>query len=581
MHMLISDATFVVTDTETTGVSPSEDRVIEIGAVKICGDRVVDRFSSLINPLRSIPGRITRLTGISTGMVFDQPTAEAVLPDFRRFLGDAVFVAHNLSFDWRFINAELDRCNHDVLENESLCTLRLARRVLRGLRSKGLSSLSDYYGIRIDHRHRALDDAEATGIILTRLVSAIAFEHGIDTMEALLGFQRQAYGSRLDDAAHVKQIRSEVLPVMPPRPGVYFMRNRSGKVIYVGKAKNLRARVRTYFTAIEAHPPRTRKLIREVRDVTWKETASELAALLEESRLIKEHQPRHNRALKRFGRRPFIRLDTSSPFPRVEVVQHLVDDGAEYFGPVHGSRNAAGVVDLINTVFRLRECDDATLSRGHSCIYAGMNRCLAPCVSPHVGYAEEVQRVRNFLMGRDDSIFNALEERMKRSAADLEFEQASAYRDWIQMLERMLGQQREVAAPVLDNNAVIIEPSAASEGAQLFFVRFGRYVFNMSLSAKPSREESDRLSEALRTFYNPLQLRPVRYHRQEAEEITILLNWLYARRDVVSIVRWEARLPVKDFAAQVGAAVYARREKGRGAVAVGLSHDDESLCSNF
>src|SRR5690606_35221558 len=116
--------------------------------------------------------------------------------------------------------------------------------------------------------------------------------HGIDTIEGLSGFQHRAYGRHLEDAAHVKQIRAEILPLIPPRPGVYFMHNRAGKVIYVGKAKSLRTRVRTYFTAIEAHPPRTRSLIREVRNVTWKETGSELVALLEESRLIKEHQPR-------------------------------------------------------------------------------------------------------------------------------------------------------------------------------------------------------------------------------------------------------------------------------------------------
>ena len=382
--MLLSDATFVVTDTETTGGSAASDRLIEIGAVKLRHGEVVERFSSLINPMRSIPARITHLTGISTAMVFDQPAVESVLPRFQEFLGESIFVAHNLGFDWRFIDAELGRADLPGLNNERLCTLRLARRVLRGLRSKGLSSLSDYYGIRIDRRHRALDDAEATAIILTKLLSSIEFEHGITCVNDLLAFQRQTYGAYLDDAKHVRRIREEVLPVVPPRAGVYFMRNRSGKVIYVGKAKNLRSRVRTYFTAVEAHPARTRKLVKEVRDVTWRETGSELAALLEESRLIKEHQPRHNRALKRYGRRPFIRLDCSAKYPTVSFVSQLVDDGAEYFGPVRGGRNAAFIVDLIDTVFKLRECDDGTFARRSACMYAEMNRLSRTlCIRRH------------------------------------------------------------------------------------------------------------------------------------------------------------------------------------------------------
>jgi len=566
--MQICETTFVVTDTETTGGSAADDRLIEIGAVKVCDGRIVDRYTSLVNPGRSVPGRITRLTGISTAMVFDQRPAKAVLPEFRRFLGDAVFVAHNLAFDWRFINVELDRCDQESLDNRALCTLRLARRVLRGLRSKGLSSLSDHYGISIDRRHRALDDAEATAIILTRLISAIEFEHGVSDLSGLLSFQRLAYGSTLEDSEHVKRIRHEILPVVPRRPGVYFMRNRAGRVIYVGKAKNLRSRVRTYFTAVEAHPPRTRRLVRETRDVTWKETGSELGALLEESRLIKELQPRHNRALRRYSRRPFIKLDFQTAFPRVGIVQHVIDDGAEYFGPVHGTRNAARLADMINAVYRLRECDDATMARGRVCMYAEMGRCLAPCVHPEVEYSAEVERVRRFLMGRDDTIRDLLESRMREAADRLEFEEAREYRDWIEMLDRTIGRQREIAAPVMDHNAVVVESSVRPDSAQLFFVRFGRFVYNMQISRRPEASERARLREAISTFFNPTQLRPLKYHRQEADEITILLNWIHARRDSVTIVRWYEQTQDDAFTTEVCAAltsadVFNRKRSGR------------------
>ena len=137
--MHVSDATFVVTDTETTGLKAEEHRVIEIGAVKVEDGDVVDRFQQLVNPQRSIPGRITKLTGITTGMVFEAPTMEEVMPAYLDFLGDGILTAHNLSFDKGFLEAECERLGRGPLSNETLCTVRLARRLLPGLDSKGLS----------------------------------------------------------------------------------------------------------------------------------------------------------------------------------------------------------------------------------------------------------------------------------------------------------------------------------------------------------------------------------------------------------------------------------------------------------
>jgi len=166
--MTIEDATFVVTDTETTGTKAASNRIIEIGAVKVEAGEITDRFQQLVNPERTIPSRITHLTGITTGMVFDQPTMESVMPQYLDFLEDGILVAHNLPFDLRFLNAECSRLGLDDLSNRTLCSLRLARRLLPGLRSKGLSRLAQFYGINVNGRHRALGDAEATGIILQR-----------------------------------------------------------------------------------------------------------------------------------------------------------------------------------------------------------------------------------------------------------------------------------------------------------------------------------------------------------------------------------------------------------------------------
>ena len=140
------------------------------------------------------------------------------------------------------------------------------------------------------------------------------------------------------------------------------MHDAQGEVIYIGKAKSLRSRVRSYFTAIESHASHTRKLVQTVRQLTWRETGSELGALLLESRLIKTQKPRFNRAQRRYRSRPFVRLEITDRFPRISAQTYLKDDGAEYFGPLGGRRQAEMVVELINRLFLLRECDDATFA---------------------------------------------------------------------------------------------------------------------------------------------------------------------------------------------------------------------------
>ncbi|PSQ67046.1 MAG: DNA polymerase III subunit epsilon, partial [Bacteroidetes bacterium QH_1_61_8] len=243
--MQVSDATFVVTDTETTGTSPEENRIIEIGAVKWNDGTVVDRFQQLVNPQRSIPGRITKLTGITTGMVFEAPTIDDVLPAYLDFLGEGILTAHNLSFDKDFLDAELGRLGREEIPNETLCTVRLARRLLPGLDSKGLSRLTQFYDIDVDGRHRALGDAEATGIVLRRLLSQLAFEHEIKSVEGLLSFQYRPYQKVRSVPSNIETIREEILPEVPDEPGVYALKNSSGTSLYVGKAKCLADRLRT------------------------------------------------------------------------------------------------------------------------------------------------------------------------------------------------------------------------------------------------------------------------------------------------------------------------------------------------
>ena len=555
--MSIADVPFVVTDTETTGTKAASNRIIEIGAVKVVGGEIVDRFSQLVNPECAIPGRIQRLTGISTAMVFDEPTAADVLPRYLDFLGEGVLVAHNLPFDLRFLNAELARLGRPTLPNQTLCTLRLARRLLRGLRSKGLTAVAEFYGISIHGRHRALGDAEATAEILLRLLERLQAEHAVETVEELLVFQHSTYSKSSKPPKHLRRIREEVLPRLPDRPGIYFMKDSGGATLYIGKAKRLKSRVRSYFTAIEAHPPRLRKLVEAVRDVAWEETPSELDALLLESRLIKAQQPRFNRAQRRYRNRPFIRLDARHPFPSISWSRYLLNDGAEYFGPLGGRRQAELVTAVIERFFKLRPCGEDTFAHGKRCLFLATGRCALPwCEGKEdaVGYAAEVQRVRDFLNGKDAWVLGEIEAAMKKEAAALHFEQAALYRDWLRRLERMMRKQAALASSVLRHNAAIVLPE--KEGAQLTLVRFGRPVETLALPAVPAPADVRHLRERLAAWFCDSQKEPERYLKQEIDEVRVLAHWMYIYRAQARPVHWQGDLDafVADVLAEAEAA---------------------------
>ncbi len=556
--MRVADASFVVVDVETTGRRAASDRLIEIGAVKVCGGSVIGQFEQLINPGCAVPWRITQLTGISTAMVFERPMVADVLPQFAEFLGDGVFVAHNLSFDAGFINEERRRLGEAELRNETLCTLRLARRLLPGLRSKALPALADFYGIRIRRHHRALADAEATADILLRLLDQLAMEFDVDQVSDLLTFQHRRYSAIRRISSHIARIRDQVLDTIPDAPGVYFMKDGRGKILYVGKAQKLNTRIRSYFTSIENHAPHVRQLVKSVRQVDYEETDSELDALILESRKIKQLQPSYNRAQRRYLNRPFIRIDDAHTAPRVSSSAFLHGDGAEYYGPLADRDEAGFLVELIDRFFRLRECDDELLARGRRCVYASIDRCTAPCEdSDNAEQREELNRVRAFLSGQDDGISARIERAMKDAAAEMDYEQAATYRDWLARLRRILRKRGTVATRVLDHNAVVVH-RPTEQSPRLLVISRGRHVDTLKVE-----DDVETSMQVLQVrlgihfdFSSPIDV----YREEEIDEIFLLSHWLYVHRSDVRQVRWDRDTPIERLVADVRAELLDRAE---------------------
>ncbi len=276
---------YAVVDVETTGGAARYERIIEIAVVLHDGERVVDTFDTLIYPERSIPWHITQITGISDEMVANAPRFFEVAKQIVEMTRDAVFVAHNASFDYGFLREEFARLGYTYTCRQRLCTVRLTRKVFPGLASYSLDNLRKHFGIASERAHRALDDALAAARLLEL---ALSTQGGTAQAQALLRNEIQA--SRLPEGVSLERLQD-----VPEACGVYYLHDAYGRVVYVGKSINMCKRLMEHFADTS---PKGEKLRATVADFSFEMTGSELVALLLESAEIKRLQPSINRALR-------------------------------------------------------------------------------------------------------------------------------------------------------------------------------------------------------------------------------------------------------------------------------------------
>jgi DNA polymerase III epsilon subunit family exonuclease len=282
---LLEDAEFVVFDLETTGLSAVSSRICEIGAVRVRGLELCDEFETLVNPGVPLPAPIEQLTGLRDAQLRAAPGVGSAIRRFVVFAGGATLVAHNARFDLSFLDRQLERLLGRKRAAPALDTVALARRLLAGRTSRaGLASLASFFGTSVQPCHRALPDAQATAEVLVRLIG-LAQERGAQTLSELHALaaprERRVYGKRA--LAHGA----------PPRPGVYVFRDLHGQALYVGRARDLRARLRSYFRS-ERQRPAVEAALAAVERIEWTVLGSELEAGLEELRLLRELRPPAN-----------------------------------------------------------------------------------------------------------------------------------------------------------------------------------------------------------------------------------------------------------------------------------------------
>lgn len=343
----LSEVTFVVVDLETTGASPATCAITEVGAVKLRGGECLGRFQTLVNPGVAIPPQITYLTGITDSMVGPAPLIEPVLASFEEFLGNAVLVGHNVRFDISFLEAVRARNGQGRMGNGVVDTCSLARRLVRDeVRDCRLATLSRHF--RLDHQptHRALDDALATGELLHHLLERAAGLGvlGLDDLVALPAM-----------TGHPEAGKLRLTTRLPRAAGVYLFRDAVGHVLYVGRATNLRQRVRSYFSTDERR--KIGGLLRQTAAIDHVECSGVLETVAAEARLIRHLTPRYNRQGKSWNKYAYVKLTLNERFPRLSVVRRArPGDGCLYLGPVASMRSARALVEAIETAVPIRAC---------------------------------------------------------------------------------------------------------------------------------------------------------------------------------------------------------------------------------
>ncbi|HSK24418.1 MAG TPA: DEDD exonuclease domain-containing protein [Egicoccus sp.] len=538
------ETTFVVLDLETTGLQPGRDRITEVGAVKVRGGDVLGELRTFVHPDRPIPPAITAVTGITDAMVRDAPPIGAVVPILREFLGAAVLVAHNARFDLSFLRAAWSATGAGDYDPVVVDTARLGRRLLHDeVRNCRLETLARHLRARTMPEHRALTDARATVDVLHGLIER-AGTLGAVTLEDLRDLSR----STSDKAFR----RIDLVRDAPSVCGVYRFLDPRDEVLYVGKATDLRSRLRTYFG--QDRRRRVADLVRETARVTWTPTATLLEAEVRELREIHAQRPRYNRRSTRPEAAVHVAL-TREVFPRLSVVRAPGATHRRTLGPIGSRATAQQFVDALHDAYPLRTCT-TRLRRAQdhpACVLKDLGRCGAPCDGSQSDpdYAAIVTEVEAVWDDPTD-LLRRLRARMLDFGREGRFERAGEVRSRMHAAARAVHAARARDTLAAVDQLVVRRDDAA--GCEVVVVRRGRLAGSTLLEPRCSDDEV--LEWTARAHLDACDGPP---SRDDAEEVALVLAWLDrpGGRLVAADGTWA--LPVAGGAALTAAVDEARR----------------------
>jgi len=323
---------------------------------------------------------------------------------------------------------------------------------------------------------------------------------------------------------------------LPPKPGCYLMKDEQGRVLYVGKAVNLRSRVRSYFQPSAQLTIKTGELVARVTDVEWIVVGSELEALILEMNLIKRHRPKYNVRLKDDKRYPYIRVHWADAFPTVTVTRRLKDDGSRYFGPYTSVWAVHQTLDVLRRIFPYLTCDRVITGEDkRACLYFDIKLCQGPCIGAvdQPTYRAMIADLCRFLEGQTDEVVARLEVAMQQASAKLHFERAAALRDQLNAIEKVVEGQKVVSQQRIDSDVIAFAREKGDACVQVFFIRAGKMIGReyFILEGTEDAEAAEIVGSFVKQFYEKSAQVPARVMLPiEVEESKIIEAWLSKRR---------------------------------------------------
>lgn len=511
----LAESTLVVVDLETTGTNPSADAITEIGAVKVRGGEVLGEFRTFVDPERPIPAYIASLTGITDAAVAGAPPIRVVLPMFLDFVGDAALVAHNARFDISFLTAQAAACEIGWPRPRVLDTLALARTVFRRdeVRDHRLATLAAHVGAAVSPDHRALSDARATVDVLHAIIERLG-PAGAATLEDLAGAHRRATPVQL----RKKHLAEDV----PAVPGVYQFLDGTGAVLYVGTSRDLRTRVRTYFTAAETRR-KVLDMLPRAEQIRVIECATATEAAVRELRIIAREKPPANRHGLNPQKAHWLRLGSGREGLRAARLARAEDDGSAQIGPL-GSRHDVEPLRGLLT--------DAILGRGAA---------LEPRRADAPGPGHRA-RIRRAMLEDPTEVLDHVAARLRVHVGAGRYEDAEVLRTLAQTYltaARRASRLRALAAvPLLIAARPSTEAVIGGSGWELLAVRHGRFSGSTLVPARTDPLPFARSLALTGTGESELAAPLCQGYHQEAE---ILLTWLEGDgvRTVLSEGSWQ------------------------------------------
>ena len=327
-----------------------------------------------------------------------------------------------------------------------------------------------------------------------------------------------------------------ILDTLPTRPGCYIYKNSGGEIIYVGKAINLRNRVRSYFHDSE-HDFKTRQLVKNIAHIDWIVVDSELEALILEMNLIKKHRPRYNIKLKDDKRYPYIKVHWHMPFPKITVTRQMAQDGSRYFGPYTSVWAVHQTLDVLRRIFPYLTCDREINGKDtRACLFYDIKLCTGPCIgaASEIAYRAMIEDLCSFLQGQTETIVTRMRNEMEQAAEKLQFERAGTIRDQIQAIERVVEKQRVISSDKVDSDVIAMARANGEACVQIFFIRGGKLIGREYFILEGTQDEENAvvIEQFIKQFYSEAaNIPPQLLLPNEVEEARIIEQWLSTRRN--------------------------------------------------